>query len=222
MSTENGRDAGYDESYAHWKRWAATDFGRCDDDDARVFEAEIAKARKDFPEGTRVLEVGFGNGAFLAFARARGWEVEGVEASAELVARAVAAGYRAHLAADLAGVEANRYDLVAAFDVLEHVPGDAVVGFVDEVKRVLVDGGVFMARVPNGDSPFGLVNQNGDLTHVTAIGSGMVHYLARRAGATLLYVGAQAVAPPRGRRLAVEARVRRLLIRQLDRLLNWI
>jgi hypothetical protein len=45
----------------------------------------------------------------------------------------------------------------------------AIVDFKLDVKRVLKPGGRFIARCPNGDSPFRLVNQNGDVTQVTSI-----------------------------------------------------
>jgi hypothetical protein len=54
---------------------------------------------------------------------------------------------------------------------------------------MLRNGGVFIARFPNGDSPFGLANQNGDLTHVTAIGSEKFRYLVQRLDSDLLFIG---------------------------------
>jgi SAM-dependent methyltransferase len=221
--SEESESPEYDSRYLDWKRWEATEFGRCSDSDAEVFAAECSKAGREFSGGTRVLEIGFGNGAFLGFARSRGWDVEGVEANPDLVERAKAAGFQARHARDLEGFETGTFQLIAAFDVMEHIPRASLSGFMAEVRRLLVDGGIFLARFPNGDSPFGLVNQNGDVTHATAIGSVMVRHLAGCIGATLLYVGAPAVAIERGgRRKAAEDRLRRFLIGKLDRLLNWM
>ena len=49
-----------------------------------------------------------------------------------------------------------------------------------------------MARFPNGDSPFGLAYQNGDLTHLSAIGSEKMRYLAGRVGMELFRIGGEA------------------------------
>ena len=47
-------------------------------------------------------------------------------------------------------------------------------GFLRDVMRVLKPGARAVLRFPNGDSPFGLVHQNADVTHVNAIGRGKV------------------------------------------------
>ena len=43
---------------------------------------------------------------------------------------------------------------------------------------MLTDDGLFIASVPNGDSAFGLVNQNGDLTHCVSYGQNSIVQLA--------------------------------------------
>jgi cyclopropane fatty-acyl-phospholipid synthase-like methyltransferase len=44
----------------------------------------------------------------------------------------------------------NMFDLVAAFDVLEHIPQDKLLDFLTQIKRILKNDGVFIARFPNG------------------------------------------------------------------------
>jgi SAM-dependent methyltransferase len=79
--------------------------------------------------------------------------------------------------------------MVAAFDVMEHIPLDLLPGFLSDVRRVLKPGGLFLARFPNGDSPFGRHIQNGDPTHKTAIGSIRARYLAAQSGFDIIYIG---------------------------------
>lgn len=191
MSSEPA--GGYDDGYAQWKSWEGEDFGRCDATAARYYGAELRRAGVTPGAGTRVLEVGFGNGAFMAWARDRGAQVTGTEVSELLVRRATAAGFDAHLAPTLAFVADGSVDLVVAFDVLEHLEKDGIVALLREVGRVLSPTGQLIARFPNGDSPLGLANQFGDVTHLTFIGSEKARYLARAAGLDVVAVAAPAV-----------------------------
>ncbi len=184
--------AGYGSDYVDWKKWDEAAFGALTKSERSYFSAELKRARTTFPKGTNVLEVGFGNGNFLAFAREQEWNVSGTEVNKELVAAASKAGFNVAHAADLSGFADDSFELVVAFDVLEHIPQSAIVDFMLDVKRVLKPGGRFIARCPNGDSPFGLVNQNGDVTHVTAIGRGKARYFATRTDLELIYLGGEA------------------------------
>jgi hypothetical protein len=79
-----------------------------------------------------------------------------------------------------------------AFDVLEHIPQDLLSNLILDISRVLKSDGVFLARFPNGDSPFGLINQNGDATHVTTIGSNKIKYFAAQANMQVIFIGGEA------------------------------
>jgi SAM-dependent methyltransferase len=91
------------------------------------------------------------------------------------------------------------FDLVAAFDVMEHIPLEELPGFLREVRRVLRPGGVYVAKFPNGDSPFGRHIQNGDVTHRTAIGSIRARYLATQAAMDVVFLGCEVQAIWAGR-----------------------
>ncbi len=184
--------AGYGSAYLDWKKWEQAAFGSLTKSERAYFTAEIKRAKKTFPKDTNVLEVGFGNGSFLAFAREQEWNVFGTEVNEELVGAARKGGFNVAHTADLSDLADGSFELIVAFDVLEHMPQDAIVDFMLDVRRVLKPGGRFIARCPNGDSPFGLVNQNGDVTHVTSIGRGKARYFATRADLELIYVGGEA------------------------------
>ena len=167
------------QSYADWKRWASHDFGKFGAGDARYFTWHLARSGIRLP--ARVLELGFGNGAFLGFARARGGTAVGIEIDETLRARGTAAGYPCH--ADLDGLAPeDRFDLIAAFDVLEHIPQSELPGVLGRLHHHLAEGGALLCRVPNGDSPFGRIHQHGDLTHVTTLGRSKFSQLAAMTG----------------------------------------
>jgi SAM-dependent methyltransferase len=160
--------------YASWKGWdgafAPSDRKR------RYFAAEF----RDLPlGGKRVLEIGFGNGEFLAFAKGEGAEVAGIEISAAAREAARRHGFEA-LDASLAELAASgrRFDLVVAFDVLEHWDFAELVANFRAIRALLADGGRFVARFPNGHSPFGRIYQNGDFSHKSALSTYKIEYLA--------------------------------------------
>ncbi|MFZ0919322.1 MAG: class I SAM-dependent methyltransferase [Candidatus Dormiibacterota bacterium] len=104
----------------------------------------------NLPSGFRILEVGCGSGNVLRvlqrIAAGRG-EVEGLELSVEAaeVARArtglqVTTGY-------LSDVDSGaRYDVIAAFDVLEHIADEAQV--LLQMRERLLPGGRLILTVP--------------------------------------------------------------------------
>ncbi len=182
----------YGADYLNWKNWGNENFGKLRKTDNAYYKSEIHRIGRRLPNNLRVLEVGFGNGSFLKFSKTRGWDISGTEVNEELVKSAKKQGYSVFNSEDLSIFPENTFDLVAAFDVIEHIPQGDLGGFLLEVKRILKNNGHFIARFPNGDSPFGLPNQNGDVTHVTLLGSGKVKYFANKVGMELLFLGGQA------------------------------
>jgi len=170
------------DGYGELKDWSVRFV--CGEADAAYFAGELAGLRL---AGSTVLEIGFGSGAFLAWARAQGAIVEGTELSPTVVDAARHAGFTAH-GPDLAALlpdRAGRFDLVVAFDVLEHVEREALPMLMGQVGALLKPGGRFLARVPNGQSPLGLLHQNGDITHVSALSVPIFRHLALMTGLTL-------------------------------------
>ena len=226
--TKNGTVAGqsgdYGQDYMQWKSWGADSFGKVTRAKARYYDAELKRTRRSFPQQARVLEIGFGNGSFLGYAREQGWEASGTEANAGLVEIARGQGFDAHHVEDLLAFPSDAFDLVVAFDVLEHIPQDVMPGFLLEVRRILKDKGCFLARFPNCDSPFGLTYQNGDPTHVTAMNSKKAHYYATRANLEVVYVGgeAQPLAAAEGMLHLVHRLVAITVKRALDAFVNVI
>lgn len=97
--------------------------------------------------GARLLEVGAGHGLFLAAARSRGYEVTGVELSATAAAYArQSLGLTVHSTQLADAPLEGRFDVVCAWDTLEHVPDP--VGFWKAVRMLLADDGVALFSTP--------------------------------------------------------------------------
>ncbi|HXS73116.1 MAG TPA: class I SAM-dependent methyltransferase [Rhodanobacteraceae bacterium] len=170
--------------YTEWKQWSGA--FAVGDKEARYFAAEL----RDIPlQGRRVLEIGFGNGVFLAWARAQGARVSGIEINAAMLEAAHQHGFEAFKAslAELAG-RGERYDVIAAFDVLEHWDAEELLRNFGLIQRLLRDDSIFVARFPNGQSPFGRVFQHGDLSHKSALSTWNVQYLAAANGLEVVRV----------------------------------
>lgn len=205
--------------YEAWKGWAKP--FTFTEEEAEYFTGEfsgIPLAGKD------VLEIGFGPGNFLAWARAAGANVAGTEVNPVLLD--VARRNDIHvLAADLAGAAAGhreRFDVVVAIDVLEHLGRDEVDAALHAVDEVLRPGGYLVLRFPNGQSPFGLLPQNGDVTHRTALSKDIVEQLCRETGLRAIrYGGSYRIRGPLGLKRAVR-KLRSLARDMLGTILNSI
>jgi len=98
--------------------------------------------------GNRLLEIGVGSGSFLNAARERGYAVMGCDLSEAICAR-VERAYDITMHRDsLATLQGEeRFDAVVINHVLEHV--HRPIDFLQDVRRLLVSGGVAHIAVPN-------------------------------------------------------------------------
>lgn len=189
------RRALYDR-YSELKGWEHS--FRCDGELAGYYSGEIGEDLT----GKRVLEIGFGSGTFLEWARSRGASVAGTEVSERLAAAARDAGFEV-LAADLpaaAAARADEFDLIVAFDVFEHLEIGEIVDFLRACETLLKEGGRLLVRIPNAQSPFGLIPQYGDATHITPLSGPILTQLA--SGSALAALDVRPVYPYRGSGLA--------------------
>lgn len=113
-------------------------------DRTRVFLKPIV------PEpGDKLLEIGCGAGQFMIAAKARGWEVEGIDLSSEVIeATANIHGLSVRQGSlDTLPFQKSSYKAIVAWEVLEHLVNPT--RFLREVKELLKPDGVFACSVPN-------------------------------------------------------------------------
>lgn len=101
----------------------------------------------------RLLEVGCGDGDFLALAEADGWDVTGIEyapAACERARSRLKKGevYSGELQS--AALPANQFEICVVSDVIEHVRSPRE--FLREIHRVLKPGGILFIATPSIDS----------------------------------------------------------------------
>ena len=178
--------------YVDFKGWNDCDFGFCSENKYKYYSSLIQHIAVSLPASASVLELGFGNGSFLGFCKRMKWQVVGIEVIESLVKLAKANGFSAYegSSSDFRG---KSFDLICAFDVLEHIATNQLVSFLGDLGKLMNASSYLLVSFPNGDSPFSLPNQNGDLTHLNFIGRSKLNQAALMADLRVAkYLGAQA------------------------------
>lgn len=149
-SLANGyRNARYGTEFkpaTHFGVWFANAFRKYRD----LLDAEGRHLPKPTP-GSRILDVGFGRGEFLEFAKALGWTVEGIDSDI----RAVDSALRRGLTVRLGGTEvfshdSEVFDAITLSHVIEHVHDPRKL--VTDCHRLLKSNGVLWLETPNIES----------------------------------------------------------------------
>jgi len=99
--------------------------------------------------GAKVLEVGSGAGEFLKRLRTRGVDGYGLEINSASRKKCLQDGLKVHTI-KLSGLRTSSFDIVCAFQVLEHVPQP--LEFLRECVRILRPGGRLILATPNTGS----------------------------------------------------------------------
>lgn len=196
--------------YVDWKAWRPFVYSA---DEAEMFRGELGS---DDLTGKRLLEIGFGAGNLLAWARDRGAIVAGSETNAECRAAATERGVEI-LPIDLGAVmesHRERFDFIVAFDVFEHMTLPQIVSALGHIAALLGPDGLLLLRFPNAQSPFGAFAQYGDVTHVTPLSGDQLVQLTL--GTPLEVVAVRGAHRPRGATLGRKLlRIPRYLMQNL-------
>lgn len=122
----------------------------------RADEATLAKRHLTVASmlepGSEVLELGSGTGAFLRTCQALGHRAVGVDRSEVMVSTALASGVEVTVDDAISFLERQpdaSFDCIAAFHLVEHLPGESLRVLCSEVHRALRPGGQFVLETPN-------------------------------------------------------------------------
>ena len=119
-------------------------------------------------KGALCLDVACGAGEMLYMLKTFGYRnITGIDVSPEQVQTAQ------RIWPNVLEIDAKRYldnhpgefDLITAFDIVEHFAKDELFEFLDGLFRALRPGGVAIFQTPNAESPWGMKVRYGDLTH---------------------------------------------------------
>jgi 2-polyprenyl-3-methyl-5-hydroxy-6-metoxy-1,4-benzoquinol methylase len=128
------------ENYEVAKQWKSDKFASYTSDERLCFNSELLDY---FPtrelHQVNVCDIGFGNGNFMGWCRDQGWRCDGIEVNQFLIERAINNKLRAFSSIETLTTlhPGTTYDLITAFDVLEHIDRGQIVNFLTKNKVYL-------------------------------------------------------------------------------------
>jgi SAM-dependent methyltransferase len=161
--------ARYDAEHGAGK-WSAL-FGAADPRDAPR-RARLLVGLAGGASGRRLLDVGCGDGSFLAAAESVGWSPVGLELSPAAL-RGIGRRHRVLVGTTAALGEGRRFAVITFWDVLEHLADPAAT--VRDAAGRLEPGGLVAASMPNAAGTEALVRGRGWRYHDVAAYGHLVH-----------------------------------------------
>lgn len=116
--------------------------------------ASLKRAARPAAAPLKLLDLGCGDGAFMLAARQAGFEVYGIDFSADKIKAAKASGLSGASEAGFDGFFSSApdsYDVISFFQVLEHLENPS--GFVKSAARLLRPGGILVLDIPDAQRP---------------------------------------------------------------------
>ena len=153
--------------YSNWKGWLSeVPFAELTENQNMGFKLQLERFHIPY-KNINALEIGYGNGSFIKYLINNNSKIEGVEIQDSLLD--AARKINIPVQNSINDVTCGPYDLIVAFDVLEHITAEELKSFFSKCRSLLKEDGVMLFRFPNAESFAGLGAQNGDFTHITAI-----------------------------------------------------
>ena len=134
----------------------------------------------------QILDIGCGDGGFVYWLTSSGYKnVQGIDYSHEQIEVANSYGIKNVRQADaFAFLPGNvgKFDIIFASDVLEHIPKECTLKFIEMVGLAVKPGGVFIAQTVNAENLLWGRLRHGDFTHEIAFTRTSVKQVVSLAG----------------------------------------
>ena len=117
-----------------------------------IEQIELADAGRP---GKPILDIGCGRGEWLELLRDHHFEAYGVDLNSMMIERCKSMGLnasRGDVIEHLRELPDESRSAITAFHVIEHIPFDVFVYFLDEALRVLTPGGILILETPNPET----------------------------------------------------------------------
>ncbi len=155
----------------------------------------------------QILEIGCGMGFALNACKEAGFvHACGIDADVSQVAASQRKGLAVTRVDDSTAYLSDftdHYDMVLAFDLIEHLPLDKQITLCAAIHGALKPGGILMATVPNANSSLAARFRYNDLTHHTSFTEVSLEFLLYTCGFRTMTIGAAEERPrvPKPKRL---------------------
>jgi 2-polyprenyl-3-methyl-5-hydroxy-6-metoxy-1,4-benzoquinol methylase len=118
----------------------------------------------------RVLDIGIGRGEMLSCMKKWGHNYYGIDISPSTVEFCKKLDLSCELVDDTEfwlKNNQNQFDIITCLDVLEHIPKEQLIHFLEAIRNSLNKDGIAIFQVPNLQSPFGYLHHFNDITHIS-------------------------------------------------------
>jgi SAM-dependent methyltransferase len=133
-----------------------------------------------------IVDIGCGRGEWLELLRREGLSAYGIDINMIMVERSVTLGLdarHADLMTHLHGLQDASRSAVTAFHVVEHLPFETLVDFLDESLRVLIPGGILILETPNPETVrVGATTFYNDPTHRNPLMPAVLQFVVEHRG----------------------------------------
>ena len=139
-----------------------------------------------------VLDVGCGRGEWLELMRDNGLLAQGLDRNEIMIAQCRELGLdvvQGDAMSHLRTLPDKSLGAVTAFHIVEHLPFETVLAFIDETVRVLKPGGMVIFETPNPQNVLvGSMTFYYDPTHLRPLPSGMLRFFVEARGLCDVYI----------------------------------
>lgn len=138
-----------------------------------------------YNKSARILELGCGPGYLLRYLKTKGFNnCLGIDISPEQIEIAKSSGFELLLGDAIQFLKSNQnaFDIIFAFDFIEHFTKDELIELTKLIYKNLNLGGALIIRTPNGQGIFSGTIIYGDLTHQTIFTPNSLIQLLSQAG----------------------------------------
>ena len=121
-------------------------------------------------ETLRTLDIGVGRGEMLSCMKIWGHNYYGIDISPSTVKFCKKLNLLCEHVDDTEfwlKNHQNQFDIITCLDVLEHIPKERLIQFVEAIRNSLIKDGLAIFQVPNLQSPFGYLHHFNDITHIS-------------------------------------------------------
>ena len=119
---------------------------------------------------SRVIDIGVGRGEMLSCMKQWADNYHGIDISPSTVDFCKKLDLSCELVDDTEfwlKNHQNQFDIITCLDVLEHIPKERLIQFVEAIRNSLTKDGLAIFQVPNLQSPFGYLHHFNDITHIS-------------------------------------------------------